>query len=147
MNDPPIPATPGRRGAIGVVLRAGRFLVVERSRTVVAPGKLCFPGGGIEPGETPEEALVREFFEELGTAVRPVRFLWENTTPWQVHLSWWLAELTEDAEMNPNPAEVAAVHWMTIAELESADAFLESNRPFLGRLGALAARMHGEPMP
>lgn len=137
MNDPPIPATPGHRGAIGIVLREGRFLVVERSQTVVAPGRLCFPGGGIEPGETPEEALVREFFEELGIAVRPVRFLWENTTPWQVHLSWWLAELTGDTEMTPDPTEVAAVHWMTIAELESAEMLLESNRPFLRRLQSM----------
>ena len=137
MTDPPIPRTPGRRGAIGVVLRDKQFLVVERSAKVVAPGKLCFPGGGIEEGETPEEALIREFDEELRVAVRPVRFLWENTTPWDVHLTWWLAELAEGSVPVPNPDEVATVRWMTIDELESAKTLLESNRPFLGGLRAL----------
>ena len=69
--------------------------------------------------------------------VRPVRFLWENTTPWQVHLTWWVAEIADDAEPVPNPDEVAAIRWMAIDELESAEALLESNRPFLGRLRAL----------
>lgn len=29
------------------------------------PGDICFPGGSIEPGETPEEAVIRETCEEL----------------------------------------------------------------------------------
>ena len=29
------------------------------------PGDICFPGGAVEPGETPEEAVIRELSEEL----------------------------------------------------------------------------------
>ena len=44
------------------------FLLLEkRARDLDAnPGEICFPGGMMEPGETPEEAAVRECGEELG---------------------------------------------------------------------------------
>ncbi|MBN1589465.1 MAG: NUDIX domain-containing protein, partial [Pirellulales bacterium] len=88
-----IAPTPGRRGAIGVVLRDERFLLIRRSAHVIAPRRFCFPGGGIHPGESEADALVREFQEELSVRVRPLRRIWRSVTPWQVRLSWWLAEL------------------------------------------------------
>jgi len=45
----------------------GKALLMEvRSDKVRQPREICFPGGRIEPGETPEEAAVREIREELG---------------------------------------------------------------------------------
>ena len=79
-----------RRGAVAVVIRDARFLVIRRSAQVVASGAFCFPGGGIEAGESEEQALVREFQEELGAAVRPVRCIWTSITRWHVELAWWL---------------------------------------------------------
>lgn len=53
-----------RPGAYGVVFdAAGRLLVVEEF------GRLYLPGGGLDPGETPEQALHREFEEETGYTV------------------------------------------------------------------------------
>lgn len=77
----------GRRGVVAVVTRADRFLVIRRSAHVVAPGAFCFPGGGIEPGENEEQALVREFLEELNAAIEPVRLLWRSVTPWETQLA------------------------------------------------------------
>jgi len=53
-----------------VIVRAdGRFLLAQRPAGKVYAGYWEFPGGKIEPGETPAEALVRELREELGIEV------------------------------------------------------------------------------
>lgn len=126
-----IPDDPGRRGAVAVVVREGRMLVIRRARTVVAPLVYCFPGGGIEGDESEEEAVVREFREEVGVALRPVRRLWQCVTSWKVELAWWLGELDPDAIPVANPREVDSIHWMTPEEMVRLPDLLESNREFL----------------
>ena len=119
-----------------MVVRHGRILVIRRSRFVVAPGAFCLPGGGIEPGESEAETLVREFREELGATIRPERRLWETMTAWHVHLAWWLGDLDPDAQLVPNPAEVESVHWYTPAEMAPLPNLLEGNQRFLLALAA-----------
>lgn len=46
-------------------------LVGQRAPNTTHPGKYEFPGGKIEAGETPEEAITREILEELGLEVEP----------------------------------------------------------------------------
>lgn len=142
-----IPEDPGRQGAVAVVLCRGRFLVIRRSSLVVAPGAFCFPGGGIEDGESEEEALVREIREELGATVRPLRRVWQSTTPWKVQLSWWLSCLEDDAPLTPNPAEVASVHWFTAEEMSQLEGLLESNHHFLRALAAGEIRLDHDRGP
>lgn len=52
------------RPAVAAILQdcSGRILICERSDT---PGAWQFPQGGIEPNETPADALAREVFEEI----------------------------------------------------------------------------------
>ncbi len=130
-----IPDDPGRRGAVAIVIRDGRMLVIRRSRKVVAPLMYCFPGGGIEVGESEQEAIIREFREEIGVAVRPLRRIWQCVTDWKVQLAWWLGELQPDAVPIPNPAEVESVHWVTPAEMLQLPDLLPSNREFLEAVG------------
>jgi len=48
----------------------GRVLIAERPPGKAMAGLWEFPGGKLEPGERPEEALIRELSEELGIAVK-----------------------------------------------------------------------------
>ena len=127
---------PARRGVVAVIVDRDRLLVIRRSRHVVAPGAYCFPGGGIESGETESAALVREIQEELGVCIRPLRALWQSVTPWNVHLTWWLAAVSDDCVILPNADEVASIHWLTPAEIEALPDLLESNHEFLRALAA-----------
>ncbi|OHB84350.1 MAG: hypothetical protein A2V98_10050 [Planctomycetes bacterium RBG_16_64_12] len=126
----------GRRGAVAVVVRDARLLVIRRSRFVVAPRTFCFPGGALEGEESEEEALVREIREELGVSIRPKRRIWRSVTPWNVHLSWWLSHLEPDARLVPNPDEVESVHWHTPEEMAGLPNLLKSNQHFLCALAS-----------
>jgi 8-oxo-dGTP pyrophosphatase MutT (NUDIX family) len=116
---------------VAVAIRRGQFLVIRRCRAVVAPLAYCFPGGAIEPGESDEQAVCREFREELGAEIRPVRRLWQSVTPWGVALTWWLVHLDPQSAPVANPAEVESVHWCTPQEMLQLPGLLSSNRDFL----------------
>jgi len=58
--------------ATGVLVHDGRVLIQKRRPDDVWPGLWEFPGGVIEAGENPEQALGREYREEVELAVRPV---------------------------------------------------------------------------
>jgi len=125
-----------RRGVVAVAVRDQRLLVVRRSQQVVAAGAYCFPGGGIEKGESEPQALIREIREELAAAILPIRRLWQSVTPWGVGLAWWLSDLPPGEEPIPNPAEVESVGWYSPEEMAALPGLLESNRAFLEALAA-----------
>ncbi|MFF3749760.1 (deoxy)nucleoside triphosphate pyrophosphohydrolase [Streptomyces sp. NPDC002018] len=56
----------------GAVCDRGRLLAARRSAPPELAGRWELPGGKMEPGEGPEQALVRELREELGVEARPV---------------------------------------------------------------------------
>jgi len=51
-----------------IIEREGRILICRRTREQSHALKWEFPGGKVEPGESPEQALTRELEEELGIA-------------------------------------------------------------------------------
>ena len=120
-----------RRGVVAVILQDARFLLIRRSQYVEAPGYYCFPGGGIEAGESELQALHREMREELDCSVTEVRRLYNTRTAWGVDLTWWLCELEEGASLRPDPQEVESVHWLTREELEQLPDLLDGNLEFL----------------
>ncbi len=62
-------AYPDRPAAFGVAVRDGRIAAVRITRRGEQP-YFDLPGGGIDPGETPQAAAVREFGEETSLVVR-----------------------------------------------------------------------------
>lgn len=50
----------------GVIMREGKILLAKRPSGDSEGGKWEFPGGKVEPGEDPRDALLRELREELG---------------------------------------------------------------------------------
>jgi 8-oxo-dGTP pyrophosphatase MutT (NUDIX family) len=60
-------SVPSQRFAVrAVVLTPEREVLLMRTRRVTRPPYWLTPGGGVEPGESDEQALRRELFEELG---------------------------------------------------------------------------------
>ena len=125
------PTTRRRRGVVGVIFRQDKLLVIRRSQTVTAPGRLCLPGGTIEEGETEQEALVREMQEELAIEVQAVRRCWRSITSWGTNLAWWLAILDDEVQPVANPEEVADFHWMDASEIRNSKDMLASLPAFL----------------
>lgn len=76
--DDPAPDNPGlpilHVAAAALIDRDGRILLAQRPEGKAMAGLWEFPGGKIEPGETPEFALMRELQEELGIETRPCCF-------------------------------------------------------------------------
>jgi len=98
----------------------GKVLVQKRAADRSMAGMWEFPGGKIEPNERPENALVRELYEELGVSLRP-----EDLTP----LSFASAPLGEKHLLLllyvcrkwqgiPAALDAAAIQWTSINALQ-----------------------------
>jgi len=58
----------------GVLIRNDRTLIIKRSlEELVLPGVWELPSGKVEFGESPEDALIREYKEETGLAILPIQ--------------------------------------------------------------------------
>src|SRR3979411_2192371 len=55
-----------KRVVAGLIVKEGKLLICQRTRHQTMPLKWEFPGGKIESGEQPRDALRRELEEELG---------------------------------------------------------------------------------
>ncbi|BBI31324.1 8-oxo-dGTP diphosphatase MutT [Cohnella abietis] len=56
----------------------GRILIARRKKGKSQEGLWEFPGGKLEPGESPEACLVRELQEEMGIEISPYSYFGEN---------------------------------------------------------------------
>ncbi len=107
----------GRRRIIevvaGVMWRGGRFLAVRRPPGTSMAGYWEFPGGKIEPGETPAEALVRELDEELGVRVHGLEY-WRELVHDYPHAKVQLYFFhVRGIDGEPHPREGQELSWLT----------------------------------
>jgi 8-oxo-dGTP pyrophosphatase MutT (NUDIX family) len=123
---PPEDANP-RPSAVLVLFGEGPdgpdLLLTERSHTMRAhPGQVSFPGGSLDPGETPLEAALREAREETGLDPAGVEVLGELPRLWLPPsnfgvtpiVGWWRTPSPVGAQ---SPDEVHEVYRVPIAEL------------------------------
>jgi 8-oxo-dGTP diphosphatase len=92
--------------AIAVVEHDGRFLVGQRPEGVPLAGLWEFPGGKIQPGETPEEAAVRECQEETDLAVQPLFRYPEHQERYahgEVRLHFIACQVADSEAIEPRP--------------------------------------------
>jgi 8-oxo-dGTP diphosphatase len=66
---------PLQKVVAAVLMKEGRVLLAQRKKGDRSEGLWEFPGGKLEPGETPEEGLERELSEEFGIETRVGKFL------------------------------------------------------------------------
>jgi 8-oxo-dGTP pyrophosphatase MutT (NUDIX family) len=128
----PLPAL--KRAAVAIALvetaegsgESALLLTLRAAGLRAHRGQWALPGGRCDEGETPVTAALRELHEELGLGPGPDDVLGQLDdyptrsgyliTPVVV----WVAD---SAAMSPNPAEVASVHRITLAQIEAPDAF------------------------
>jgi len=105
----------------GIALRSGLVFAARRKPGGSMGGKWEFPGGKIEPGETPEGTLVREFREELGLDIRPGALLGESGFE-NGGVRFRLRAYRVEFEGEPAfLAEHEEVRWLTRADLDELD--------------------------
>jgi putative (di)nucleoside polyphosphate hydrolase len=119
-----------RAGVVAVVRRSnGQVMAFERADS---PGAWQLPQGGIESGETPEQAVWRELWEETGLTERDVRLV-EQPPHWtiyewpadmrtsdrigQAHRWFFFEPLDEEVTPQPDGSEFTDWRWMTAPDL------------------------------
>ena len=120
--------------AAAVLLRAdGAFLLAQRPAGKVYAGYWEFPGGKIEPGEAPAQALARELHEELGIDIAGA-YSWLTRVYTYPHGTVRLQFFrVSDWKGDPHPREDQAIAWQRI-DAPMAAPMLPANAPVLASL-------------
>lgn len=100
-----------------------RVLLAQRPQGKRLAGLWEFPGGKLEPGETPEEALCRELQEELAIKVRPkglepLTFASHSYNEFHLLMPLFRCDVWDG---DPRGAEGQQIRWVSLDELDGYD--------------------------
>ena len=118
------------------IISDGRVLACERAEPPEMAGKWEFPGGKVDPGETEEQALVRECQEELGVDVEIGSRVGADISMLNgtAVLKVYVATLINGAQ--PLPLEHSDLRWLAVDELDSVP-WLPADKPIVDALESL----------
>lgn len=117
-----------------VTVREDRVMICRRRAGVHNGLKWEFPGGKIEPGESPEAALARELSEELGIEARVGRIedaVYHRYADRDVLVLFYRCEI---ASGEPRALDCAEIAWAKFEELKDYD-FAGADAAFVERMG------------
>lgn len=115
MTDQTSDEKPGISAAI--IVQDNRVLMVRRR---ISEGELSwqFPAGAVEPGETAEEAAVRETLEEAGLTVEAVKLIGDRVHPKSKRfMSYTAARIISGEAHVADADELDAVAWVALDEI------------------------------
>lgn len=104
-----------------IIWHEGRYLICQRPAHKARGLLWEFPGGKVEPGETREEAIIRECQEELDTTLEPLDVFTEVTHQYPdlcIHLSFLRCRVQSG---QPRALEHAAIRWIRPEEASAYD--------------------------
>jgi len=116
----------------GLVWNAGKLLIAQRRRSDPHPLEWEFPGGKAEPGESAEEALVRELDEELGITAEIGALLtrYEYSYPAKDPITLIFFHVTRYRGVVQNRLGFESLRWETPAKLPDYQ-FLAGDLPLI----------------
>lgn len=107
--------------AVALIDRDGRILLAQRPEGKSMAGLWEFPGGKVEPGETPEIALIRELEEELGintwsSCLAPLSFASHSYDDFHLLMPLFACRKWEGT---PHPKEGQTLKWVHVRDLRN----------------------------
>jgi 8-oxo-dGTP diphosphatase len=107
--------------AVALIDVDGRILLAQRPEGKSMAGLWEFPGGKVEPGETPEAALIRELEEELGintwrSCLAPLTFASHGYDDFHLLMPVFACRKWEGT---PQPKEGQTLAWARVGELRN----------------------------
>jgi 8-oxo-dGTP diphosphatase len=113
-----------------ILVKDGKVLIAKRKSTDKLPDKWEFPGGKIEPDETPRDCLAREMVEEFGITVSVSEFLGESVYHYDHGTIRLLAYRACWCGGNFCLKDHADYYWATVNQLSDFD-FAPADIPFV----------------
>jgi len=107
----------------GALIENGGVLLCLRTKErTSAPGVWDFPGGHVEPGESPEAALRRELREEIGIDIDPpTRPPDHRLMEGALDLKLWILHRWTGTPTNAAPDEHVTIGWFAFSEAQALD--------------------------